>query len=327
MDEMEKSTALPLAITCGDPAGVGPEVILDWANSYVGDRAGFFFFGPEIWIEQLRSLGYSGRGLGFTDYQPVPGKPDRNGSLIARDALMHAARGCVEVKFAGAVTGPVSKDRLRETGFEHPGQTEYFAEQWGGAPTMSFVGAELKVVLATWHLSLHDMFHELSPVSLIRSVTQADYLARVHGCENPRIGVCGLNPHAGENGLLGNEEQEWIDPLLDDLRDKFPGVSACQPADTVFWRARQGEFDVVVALYHDQGLIPVKTLEFDQAVNVTLGLPFVRTSPDHGTGYSIAGKGIARSSSFAHAVEVALRLVKFRSESGELPNPLDSPGK
>lgn len=260
MDVDSSATSLPLAITSGDPAGVGPEVILDWAKSYQGDRDGLVFFGPEVWVNELRALGYTGRGLGFADYEAKPGEPDRQSSLIARDALMKAALGAVQGKFSGAVTGPVSKERLRETGFEHPGQTEYFSEQWGGAPAMSFVGKKLKVVLATWHLSLHDMFHELSPVSLIRAVTQADYLARVYGVKHPQIGVCGLNPHAGENGLLGAEEQEWIDPMLDDLRDKYPGVSSAQPADTLFWRAKEGEFDVVVALYHDQGLIPVKRL-------------------------------------------------------------------
>ncbi|QXD24209.1 4-hydroxythreonine-4-phosphate dehydrogenase PdxA [Opitutia bacterium ISCC 51] len=313
MTEQSSHPLLPLAITSGDPAGVGPEVILDWASTYEGARDEFFFFGPESWIVELRDLGYTGRGLGFADFESTPGQPDKGGSMIARDALMNAALGAVQGKFSGAVTGPVSKEHLQATGFEHPGQTEYFSEQWGGFPSMSFVGKELKVVLATWHVSLHDMFHELSPVNLIRAVTQADYLARAYGVESPRIGVCGLNPHAGENGLLGNEEAEWIDPMLEDLRDKFPGVSNAQPADTVFWRARQGDFDVVVALYHDQGLIPVKTLEFDQAVNLTLGLPYVRTSPDHGTGYGIAGKGIASSSSFAHAVQVAQKLVKFRA--------------
>ncbi len=313
MTEQSSLPVLPLAITSGDPAGVGPEVILDWASTYEGDRDEFVFFGPESWLVKLRELGYSGRGLGFADFEATPGQPEKGGSMIARDALMKAALGAVQGKYSGAVTGPVSKEHLQATGFEHPGQTEYFSEQWGGSPSMSFVGKELKVVLATWHVSLHDMFHELSPVNLIRAVTQADYLARAYGVESPRIGVCGLNPHAGENGLLGNQEVEWIDPMLEDLRDKFPGVSNAQPADTVFWRARQGDFDVVVALYHDQGLIPVKTLEFDQAVNLTLGLPYVRTSPDHGTGYGIAGKGIASSSSFAHAVQVAQKLVKFRA--------------
>ena len=313
MNEEASNSPLPLAITSGDPAGVGPEVIFNWAKTYEGPREDFVFFGPECWVRELRELGYTGRGLGFADFESTPGQADKAGSMIARDALMKAARGAVQGKFSGAVTGPVSKEHLRATGFDHPGQTEYFSEQWGGSPSMCFVGKQLKVVLATWHVSLHDMFHELSPVNLIRAVTQADYLARAYGIDAPKIGVCGLNPHAGENGLLGNEELEWIDPMLDDLREKFPGVSSAQPSDTVFWRARKGDFDVVVALYHDQGLIPVKTLEFDQAVNLTLGLPYIRTSPDHGTGYDIAGKGEASSSSFAHAVEVAQKLVKYRA--------------
>ena len=315
MSEGSEFSKLPLAITSGDPAGVGPEVILEWAKNYAGDRKDFVFFGSEMWVEELRKLGFTGRGLGFADYKAVPGEPNREGSLIARDALMKAAIACTQGKCSGAVTGPVSKELLKDTGFDHPGQTEYFAAQWGGAPGMCFVGEKLKIVLATWHVALHDVFEALSPVSLIRAVSHADHLARAYGSSEPRIGVCGLNPHAGEAGLLGLEEQEWIDPLLDDLRVKYPGVSKALPADSLFWRAVQGEFDAVVALYHDQGLIPIKTLEFEQAVNVTLGLPFIRTSPDHGTGFSIAGKGVAHSSSFAHAVEVARRLVAFNSSA------------
>lgn len=313
MGASEDIRDLPLAVTCGDPAGVGPEVILAWARDFPGNRNGFVFFGPETWVSEIRKLGYAGRGLGFADYVPKPGQPDRAGSLIARDALMKAARGCAQGKYSGAVTGPVSKEHLKESGFDHPGQTEYFAEEWGGVPSMGFVGKKLKVVLATWHVPLHGVFENLSPVTIIRAVTQADYLARVYGSDHPKIAVCGLNPHAGEKGLLGTEEREWIDPLLQDLQVKFPGVSTSQSADSLFWRACEGEFDVVVALYHDQGLIPVKTLEFDNAVNVTLGLPFIRTSPDHGTGFSIAGQGRARSDSFANAVVVAEKLVKYQS--------------
>ena len=309
---MKDEKELPLAVTSGDPAGVGPEVILDWARSYSGDREGFIFYGPEDWVQQLREMGYGGRGLGFADYSYIPGEPDREGSLIARDALMEAALSCSQGRCSGAVTGPVSKDLLQRTGFEHPGQTEYFAKQWGGTPGMCFVGKKLKVVLATWHIPLHDVFHKLGPVDIIRAVEHADHLARCYGSLSPKIGVCGLNPHAGEGGLLGSEEEEWIDPLLEDLQAKYPGVSVALPADTIFWQSLQGHFDVVVALYHDQGLIPVKTLEFDQAVNVTLGLPFIRTSPDHGTGFQIAGKGLAHSSSFAHAVEVAQHLVRYK---------------
>ena len=141
----------------------------------------------------------------------------------------------------------------------------------------------------------------------------ADVLARAEGLNAPRIGVCGLNPHAGEGGLLGYEERDLLNPALAHLQAEFPGLSLCQPGDTLFGRALKGEFDVVVALYHDQGLAPLKTIDFDEAVNVTLGLPHVRTSPDHGTAFDIAGQGKASSTSFTNAVMVARRLIKFRS--------------
>jgi len=136
---------------------------------------------------------------------------------------------------------------------------------------------------------------------------------RADGIKRPRIGVCGLNPHAGEGGLLGEEERDFINPALEKMRKEFPGLSLCQPADTLFARHRRGEFDAVVALYHDQGLAPLKTVDFDTAVNVTLGLPFVRTSPDHGTAFDLAGRGRASGRSFANAVAVARRLIKLRA--------------
>jgi 4-hydroxythreonine-4-phosphate dehydrogenase len=155
----------------------------------------------------------------------------------------------------------------------------------------------------------------LGPQLLHRTIAAAAELARADGVAAPRIGVCGLNPHAGEGGLLGLEEKNFIDPTLEKFRAEFPGLSACQPADTLFGRALRGEFDVVVALYHDQGLAPLKVVDFDEAVNVTLGLPFVRTSPDHGTAFGIAGQGKASFRSLANAVAVARRLVARRTAS------------
>jgi 4-hydroxythreonine-4-phosphate dehydrogenase len=205
----------------------------------------------------------------------------------------------------------VSKAELQVVGYPFPGQTEFFADRWGGAPTMAFAGEELRMVLATWHDPLIEIpqILESHPELIERAVERADMLARAHGFDRPRIGVCGLNPHAGEGGVLGSEEQRFIDPLLDRLRSKYPGLSVCLPGDTVFWRVRKGEFDVAIALYHDQGLGPLKTLEFDRAVNITLGLPWVRTSPDHGTAFALAkaGEGID-SGSFSRAVEFAVRL-------------------
>ncbi len=211
----------------------------------------------------------------------------------------------------------MSKAQLARIGYGFPGQTEFFAARWGGEPVMAFCGGKLRVALATWHVPLMQVAALLTPEVLARTVAAAAELARAEGIAQPRIAVCGLNPHAGEDGLLGNEEREWLDPVLAGLRGAFPGLSACLPGDTVFGRALRGDFDVVVALYHDQGLGPLKTIDFDEAVNVTLGLPFVRTSPDHGTAFGIAGRGVASSRSFANAVTVARRLVNLRPRNAD----------
>ena len=222
-------------------------------------------------------------------------------------------QGCKTGEFSGVVTGPVGKAALASIGYAFPGQTEFFAARWGGEPVMAFCGGKLRVALATWHVPLHEVARLLGPHLLHRTIAAADVLARADGIAAPRIGVCGLNPHAGEGGLLGYEEKDLLNPALEHLRADFPGLSLCQPGDTIFARALRGEFDVVVAMYHDQGLAPLKAVDFDEAVNVTLGLPWVRTSPDHGTAFGIAGQGKASAKSFANAVDVARRLIKSRS--------------
>jgi 4-hydroxythreonine-4-phosphate dehydrogenase len=245
----------------------------------------------------------------------APGRPDGAGALVAWAALERAAAGCLAGEFSGVVTGPVSKERLARIGWDFPGQTEFFAARWGGEPTMAFCGGRLRVALLSWHIPLRDVPAQLTAPNLTRAVAAADALARAEGVAAPRIAVCGLNPHAGEGGLIGTEEREIIDPILDGLRARHPGLSRCEPADTLFARQLRGEFDVVLALYHDQGLGPLKTLDFDEAVNVTLGLPFVRTSPDHGTAFRLAGKGVASSRSFTQAVTVARRLLRSRGHA------------
>lgn len=300
---------LPLAITCGDPAGVGPEVIEAALRNDACLGSDCVLLGPRSWGEPLaRELNLRYEIVGSDRYQAKAGCPSKEGAEIALTALELAAQGCVDGRFGGVVSGPVSKHWLQQVGFEHPGQTEFFAEAWGGAPTMGFVGNELRVVLATWHIPLRDVAAALTAECLTLAVERACALARAYGVATPRIGVCGLNPHAGEGGILGLEERDVLDPTLDELRKEMPGLSKCLSGDTVFFRQRKGEFDVVVAAYHDQGLAAVKTLEFDAAVNVTLGLPHVRTSPDHGTGFDIAGKGIADHRSFAAALKVARQL-------------------
>jgi 4-hydroxythreonine-4-phosphate dehydrogenase len=324
-----------LAITCGDPAGIGPEIIAVWLAANPAEAAEVAVLGPARWLATLPAA-VTGIAIGLEEYVATPGRPDGEGALVAWAAMERAAQGCKGGEFSGVVTGPISKQSLARIGYQFPGQTEFFAARWGGEPVMAFCGGRLRVALATWHVPLHEVARLLGPHLLHRTVAAADQLARAFPTGEasllapdeasrassrppatpsffPRIGVCGLNPHAGEGGLIGLEEKDLLNPALEKLRAEFPGLSLCQPADTLFARALHGEFDIVVALYHDQGLAPLKVVDFDVAVNVTLGLPFVRTSPDHGTAFSLAGQGKASPRSFANAVAVARRLIKFRS--------------
>ncbi len=298
----------PLAITCGDPAGVGPEIVARWLAEHPAEAARVTVIGPGSWLRSLPA-GVGQRPVGPADYLAVPGQPDAVGAQLAWEAMQVAAEGTAAGEFAGVVTGPVSKAQLAAVGYPYPGQTEFFAAAWGGEPVMGFRSDRLRVTLATWHIPLADVPRALTAPVIERAVRAAVRLAEADGVASPRVAVCGLNPHAGEGGVLGTEEHDTIDPVLNRLRVEFPGLSVALPGDTVFGRALRGEFDAVVAMYHDQGLGPLKTIDFDNAVNVTLGLPHVRTSPDHGTAFGIAGQGVASSTSFARAVDLAWRLV------------------
>lgn len=300
-----------LAITCGDPAGVGPEIVAGWLAGHPTEAGDCAVIGPARWLATLDTAAMK-IAVGAEEFAATPGQPTGEGALVAWAAMTRAAQGCGQGEFAGVVTGPVSKGELAKIGYPFPGQTEFFAAQWGGEPVMAFCGGRLRVALATWHVPLAEVPQLLGPELLRRTVAAADTLARADGIVAPRIGVCGLNPHAGEGGLIGEEERDFIDPALIRMRAEFPGVSTCQAGDTLFARALRGEFDAVVALYHDQGLAPLKTVDFDVSVNVTLGLPHVRTSPDHGTAFALAGRGTASGRSFANAVTVARRLIKAR---------------
>lgn len=298
-----------LAVTIGDPAGVGPDVIKKWAET-----------APTSLLKKVEVLGnkkfldtlpaeLGKRPVGDFSFEARAGEPSAEGCKIAELALETAARGCVCGEYFGVTTAPISKFEMRKIGFNYPGHTEFFAERWGGIPVMCFAGRKILVSLVTWHDALAGVPKLLDFGRISRAVESAAKLAKkLRGLENPKIAVCGFNPHAGEGGLMGREEIDIIDPILDKLRARYPNLSKTLPPDTVFSRVRRGEFDAAVAMYHDQALGPLKTLEFDKAVNITMNLPFIRTSPDHGTGYSIAGRGIADSGSFANAVELAFKL-------------------
>ncbi len=301
-----------IAITCGDPAGVGPEIIAAWIDENPNVVNDFAVIGPAQWLATL-AHGVETLDVGLDEFVATPGQPDGEGALVALAAMERAAAGCLVGEYSGVVTGPVSKTELAKIGYSYPGQTEFFAARWTGEPVMAFCGGRMRVALVTWHVPLCEVPQLLGPQMLHRTILAADELARADGIAAPKIGVCGLNPHAGEGGLIGEEERDFIDPSLKKMRIEFPGLSLCQPGDSIFNRHLRGEFDVVVALYHDQGLAPLKAVDFDTAVNVTLGLPYVRTSPDHGTAFDIAGQGKASRRSFENAVNVAQRLIRARS--------------
>lgn len=277
-----------IAITLGDPAGIGPEVI---------ERALASGKIPSAW--EIEILGDRSAG--------TPGKPDSRSAAAALDALEQAVTALKEGRADAVVTGPVCKDGLQTIGFPFPGQTEYFAHAFGVEDFgMLLTGSKLTVGLATIHEPLSSVPELLTVESITRiGLLVAGFLKR-RGMEAPRIAVAGLNPHAGENGAFGDEETRIISPAINRLAASGTGIfSGPAVPDAVFRDAARGQFDAVIAMYHDQGLIPLKLLDFDNAVNVTLGLPKPRTSPDHGTAFSIAGKNLADHSSMVAAIRLA----------------------
>jgi 4-hydroxythreonine-4-phosphate dehydrogenase len=288
---MDAGTQPVIGLLAGDPSGVGPELL----------------------TVALRHVprGVIPRVIGGAS--PLsPGHPVREGSLRAMAALEEAARLAMAGEIAAVVTGPVSKKRLHGVGFPFPGQTEFFAARSGTENhAMLLTGGPLTVALVTAHVPLREVPPLLTTDEIVRvGGLLAAFLHR-RGIVSPRIAVAGLNPHAGEQGDLGDEEERIIAPALPPLDASCPEAAFSGPhsPDTVFWRAAQGEFDGVLCMYHDQGLIPLKLLGFHDGVNVTLGLPFVRTSPDHGTAYELAGTGRARPDSFLAAFRLAAELV------------------
>ncbi|HEY5741819.1 MAG TPA: 4-hydroxythreonine-4-phosphate dehydrogenase PdxA, partial [Terrimicrobiaceae bacterium] len=270
---------MKVGITCGDPAGIGPEIIRAALKSSQLPRD----------VEYVTI----GNPKGFT-----PGKPERASAEHAIQALEEAILMARAKQIDAVVTGPVSKKTLHDAGFEFPGQTEFFAARCGVSDfAMCLTGGKICVALVTAHVALSAVPQLLKQSEIVRiGRLLAEFLVR-RGTQRPRLAVAGLNPHAGENGDLGREEIEIIGPAVNSLAHLLVGsatVSGPHSPDTIFHRATSGEFDGILCMYHDQGLIPLKLHAFHHGVNVTLGLPFPRTSPDHGTAFDIAGKGIAR---------------------------------
>lgn len=294
-------SALPIAVTCGDPAGVGPELLASWLQAHPAQAASVVPIGPADWIAQLGQ----GLAVGPKDFVTRSGQPDDAGQLIAIEAMELAARGATGGRFAAVVTGPVNKKGLAGVGYVFPGQTEFFASRWSGEPVMAFAGGKMTVGLVTWHIPLAEVPRVVTGAAVRRTVLALIALRTKLGDRRPRIAVCGLNPHAGEGGLLGKEDDAVIRPAVEALRAEGHDVVGPLPGDTVFHRHLQGEFAAVAAIYHDQGLAPLKAVDFSTSANLSLGLKHVRTSPDHGTAYELAGQGKADRGSFDSAMRLA----------------------
>ncbi|HEY1129388.1 MAG TPA: 4-hydroxythreonine-4-phosphate dehydrogenase PdxA [Roseateles sp.] len=337
----ENSLGSPVVVTMGDACGIGPEIIARlWRHEaprdavVVGDvavlRRAVAATGGGLAVAELQGLQEWGRvpprclpvwqpeGLP-ADLMDAPlGRVDaRAGAAAAR--CIEAAVGLIQAgRASGLVTAPIHKEALHAAGSPFPGHTEMLQALAGGVPVrMMLANEELRTVLVTIHCALREAIARVTRDSVLETLRITDAALRRMGLAAPRIAVAGLNPHAGEGGLFGDEEILHIAPAIADARGLGLNATGPYAPDTVFMRARRGEFDVVVAMTHDHGLIPVKYLGVEQGVNVTLGLPFVRTSPDHGTAFDIAGRGLADPSSLAVALAMARRLASARSPHGQ----------
>jgi 4-hydroxythreonine-4-phosphate dehydrogenase len=275
-----------IGITLGDPAGIGPEVV----------------------AKALKS----GRLNRRFDYEII-GDPRTKRRADAVEWVVDGAKRCLAGELAALVTGPITKELLHHAGYPFVGQTELLAHlSHTKRFAMMLAGGPLRVALVTIHTPLRNVAKLITARKIVEVIELSDQICRRFGIRRPRIAVAGLNPHAGEGGLLGDEERRIIAPAVKRAARRGITVSGPHSADTLFYRAAHGQFDAVVAMYHDQGLAPLKLIAFDNGVNLTLGLPFVRTSPDHGTAPDIAGKGIARPDGMIAAINMAGSLAARR---------------
>ena len=295
---------LRIGITCGDVNGIGPEAVLK-AVSKLGSRAGveFIFIGPKAVFDFPNAI-----EIPF-DGKVEAGKITAAASAAAVAAIEYAVHGCLAGEFDAMVTAPICKEGLKLAGVHYPGHTEMIADlcktkRYG----MMLAGKNLRVMLATRHLPLRDVAAALSKKTVFETIALTGETLKWFGFEHGRIGVCGLNPHAGDGGALGDEEQKIISPAIEQARAAGVNAIGPVPADVIFYQALKNEYDAVVAMYHDQGLGPLKMHAFDCGINFTAGLPIVRTSPDHGTAFNIAGKNLADPGSTIAAIETAIQL-------------------
>ncbi|CAO0822009.1 4-hydroxythreonine-4-phosphate dehydrogenase [Desulfarculales bacterium] len=309
-----------LAVTLGDPAGVGPEIVARLCHDpEVREKADLLVVGRRI----ILAAGAMACGLSMPQVEMVevgtgqgskPGSPTPVTGRQAGAFVEEAVRLCQAGQVAGMVTAPISKETLRAGGYPDTGHTSMLGRLLGvPRPVMMLAGSRLRVVLATVHCAFREIIGRLTPQGIAHTgLVAARDLQRFLGFHSPRVAVAALNPHAGEGGMFGDEEEALIVPAIQIMQQDGVQASGPHPPDTVFWRAAKGEFDLVLCMYHDQGLIPLKLLHFEDAVNITLGLPIIRTSVDHGTAYDIAGLGQANPASLKAAVLMAAQIAVNR---------------
>ena len=315
---------MTVAISCGDPSGIGPEIAVKAWDALKDELSVLWIGDPSHLPEKTRWQAVENLGniekvcrtalpVLVQDFGSgaIPGRPNPDHASDTIKSIDKAVELTRQGVTSAVCTAPINKKVLADgAGFDYPGHTEYLAHLGGGARVVMMLACdELRVVPATIHIPLADVPNALSAAKLTDTIliTHAA-LRKEFGIAAPRIAVAGLNPHAGEGGRMGIEEQEMIIPVLDALRAEGIDISGPLPADTMFHASARSRYDVAICAYHDQALIPIKTLAFDEGVNITLGLPFTRTSPDHGTAYDIAGKGIASPNSMIAAIRTAARL-------------------
>jgi 4-hydroxythreonine-4-phosphate dehydrogenase len=298
--------SIRIGITCGDVNGIGPEVVRKaiFPNRWKEDVE-FTFVGPEP-VD------------GCSNHWKIPfhgkitlGKITAEASRTAVAAIERAVRGCLDSELDAMVTAPICKEGLKLAGVNYPGHTEMIAEltdtrRYG----MMLMGKGLRVMLATRHLPLRAVADSLTKENVFEAIELTGEALKWFGLKNGRIGVCGLNPHAGDGGALGDEEAKIISPAIEAARAKGFNAVGPVPADVIFFQTLEKQYDAVVAMYHDQGLAPLKAVAFETGVNWTLGLPFIRTSPDHGTAYDLAARGLANPSSMIAALRLAKQLAR-----------------
>ena len=320
---------LPIAMTCGEPAGIGPELAVT-ARRLLGGEVPFFWIGDPRHLPPGSAVTVITSPLDALtvppDHLPVlphpfpslalPGQPDALNAQGVIDVIARAVDLIRQGQAAAICTAPIHKKALQDgAGFGYPGHTEYLAHLGGDVPVVMLLACDtLRVVPVTIHIALADVPRRLTGPALEQAIRLTHHgLIRDFGITTPRLAVAGLNPHAGEGGAMGHEEITLITPVLARLRAEGMQISGPHSADTMFHARARARYDAAICMYHDQALIPIKTLDFDGGVNVTLGLPFIRTSPDHGTGFDIAGQGIARPDSTVAALRMAARMAKGRA--------------